>query len=102
MEIKELSEKITQEKRDVIKSMYDSNMHYNSQFGKHKHEPLAYLFKEWHELFPSQKQSLKCSGCRNAVVKFWGMMIDEWDITLETVENNNPVKTKKKVVSKRK
>ena len=96
MNIQEISKKVKQQVRDDIKYVYDINKTYNGQFGKHKVESIHYMFKEWHNLFPKQKQDLKCSSCRNAVVKFWGMMIDEW-VSVETI-----VKPKQKKVGKKK
>jgi len=39
------------------------------------------MFAEWHVLFPSHKQDLKCSSCRKAVVKFWETIVEEWKTT---------------------
>ena len=37
---------------------------------------LRWLFDCWHKLFPKQKQSMSCQGCRNAVYKFFSQLTD--------------------------
>ena len=37
---------------------------------------LRWLFELWHQLFPKQKQSMNCQGCRKAVYKFFSQLAD--------------------------
>ncbi len=51
------------------------------------------MYSFWHKYFPAQKQDINCSSCRNAVVKFWNTMCEEW-LKENTKKKKNVKKTK--------
>ena len=44
------------------------------------------LFHFWAKYMPQHQQSIKCGGCRQAVLRFWKQVNNEWE--------NNGAKTK--------
>ena len=79
----------------MIENAVSKNRHNINNFSKYNAVALDIMFAEWHVLFPSHKQDLKCSSCRKAVNKFWETMVEEWKITKE-VKKTKTVGTKKR------
>ena len=46
--------------------------HYNSGL-------MRVLFHFWAKYIPQHKQSMKCGGCRQAVLRFWKQINTEWN-----------------------
>ena len=79
MSIEVVAEKIKGEKRkEIMESVISNKKHMDS---KNKYHPtsLPFLFAEWHRHFPNIKQSISCTGCRKAVVKFWTQVSNFWE-----------------------
>jgi|2_EtaG_2_1085320.scaffolds.fasta_scaffold05056_2 hypothetical protein len=79
MNLTKINNQISQETKDKIKEQLSLIKQYEAQFGKYKGSSMGFLFKEWHKLFPRQKQSINCSGCRKAVLKFFTLLNDNWE-----------------------
>tara|TARA_R100000005_G_scaffold51624_1_gene25012 strand:- start:11523 stop:11807 length:285 start_codon:yes stop_codon:yes gene_type:complete len=94
MNVEEIAKTVPQNVREQIIYVYEINETYKKQFSKHKNESIHYMFDEYHKLFPSQKQDINCTSCRNAVVKLWGLMIKEWKKPIK--QKNKKVGTKRK------
>tara|TARA_R110002073_G_scaffold72349_1_gene176877 strand:+ start:516 stop:797 length:282 start_codon:yes stop_codon:yes gene_type:complete len=93
MNLKEIAKSVVKADRELIKKAVEENKSYNANFGKHKKEPMYIMYNQWHKLFPANKQDIKCSSCRNAVVKFWSTMCKEW-LKVNTKKKKNVNKTK--------
>ena len=97
MDIKEIAKNYKKEKREMMTNAVIKNQHHMRNFPSYHTHSLRLMYAEWHLLFPTQKQDLKCSSCRKAVNKFWETMVDEW---IEE-EAKPTTKTKKKVGTKK-
>jgi len=62
--------KLTEEQKDKILNSVAKNIELEPH-NKYDKQSLTYLFKMWHVLFPDVRQSMRCSGCRKAVAKFF-------------------------------
>tara|TARA_B100001094_G_scaffold81959_1_gene78171 strand:- start:1174 stop:1458 length:285 start_codon:yes stop_codon:yes gene_type:complete len=94
MNIQKIAKSVDNTDRELIIKAVAENISYNANFSRHKSEPINLMYNLWDKYFPTQKQDINCSSCRNAVVKFWNTMCDEW--------SNEIVKPKKKNVKKTK
>ncbi len=99
MNFKEIAENYNNDKRRMMTEAVIRNQKHMRNFPTYHGESLNLMFAEWHILFPTQKQDLKCKSCRAAVNKFWEKMVDEW-IEIEstpekTIKTNNASKKKK-------
>ena len=81
MDFKQIAKNYDKNKREMIETAVSKNRHNINNFSKYNAVALDIMFAEWHVLFPSHKQDLKCSSCRKAVVKFWETIIEEWKTT---------------------
>jgi hypothetical protein len=97
MDLKQIADNYSIEKRKMMTDAVIKNKNHTKNFTSYHAESLTLMFAEWHLLFPANKQDMKCSSCRKAVVKFWETMVDEWIIVAQT-----PKSTKKSNVSKNK
>jgi hypothetical protein len=97
MNLKETAEKFSPSKKKMITDVVIRQSNHMRNFTTYHSESLSIMFAEWHILFPHQLQDINCSSCRQAIVKFWEMMVDEW-IELEQTPKKPNVskKTKKK------
>jgi len=84
MDISKFAETVSDIDRLKIKESIDKNNEYMKNYPKHHAESIKFLFEAWHNVFPREKQDIKCSSCRNAVFKFWELVNENWN---ETVEN---------------
>jgi hypothetical protein len=44
----------------------------------HDDKNMSVLFFFWSKYIPQHKQSIKCGGCRQAVLQFWQKVKKEW------------------------
>ena len=97
MNFKEIAANYSKNKRSVMTDAVIKNKNHQRNFPTYHATSLNLMFAEWHLLFPSNKQSIKCSSCRGAVCKFWEMMVDEWiEIEQTPKKKNVPKKNKTK------
>ncbi len=78
MNIQEIAKSVENTDKELIIKAVAENISYNANFSRHKSEPIHLMYNLWHKYFPTNKQDINCSSCRNAVVKFWNTMCDEW------------------------
>ena len=78
MNISEVCEIVKGDDKKRIISAVETNRKYMENYPKHNVEALNAMFREWSNVFPSQKQDMNCSSCRNAVYKFWTLVVEEW------------------------
>ena len=71
MNFKEIAKGITGSQRKSIQDALIKNTHHVRNFTQHHRDSIILFFSEWHKIFPTNKQDVNCSSCRNAVVKFW-------------------------------
>jgi hypothetical protein len=96
MDLKEIAENYSKQKRKMMTEAVIRNQKYTRDFPTYHAESLNIMFVEWHLLFPSQKQDIKCTSCRAAICKFWETMVDEWIITEQTsIKKPNASKKRK-------
>ena len=81
MDFIQIAKNYDKNKREMIENAVSKNRHNINNFSKYNAVALDIMFAEWHVLFPSHKQDLKCSSCRKAVVKFWETILEEWKTT---------------------
>ena len=93
MNLQEIAKTVAKTDKELIKKSVEENKTYNANFSKHKVEPLNNMYSLWHKYFPTQKQDINCSSCRNAVVKFWNTMCEVW-LKENTKKKKNVKKTK--------
>ena len=94
MNIQEIAKSVVKTDREIIIKYVAENISYNANFSRHKSEPINLMYNLWHKYFPTQKQDINCSSCRNAVVKFWNTMCDEWSKEIVKPKKKNVKKTK--------
>ena len=94
MNIQEIAKSVVKTDREIIIKYVAENISYNANFSQHKSEPINLMYNLWHKYFPTQKQDINCSSCRNAVVKFWNTMCDEWSKEIVKPKKKNVKKTK--------
>jgi len=78
MNMTEIANTFSKEKREMITDAVKVNKSYMAQFPKYHTESLKLMYAEWHIAFPKRKQDMNCSSCRAAVCKFWEMIVEEW------------------------
>lgn len=93
MNLQEIAKSFDKKEKELIKQTVEENKNYNANFGKHKIDSMYIMYDQWHKLFPANKQDINCSSCRNAVVKFWNTMCEEW-LKENTKKKKNVNKTK--------
>jgi hypothetical protein len=93
MNLQEIAKSVVKADRELIKKSVVENRSYNANFSQHKVECINNMYSLWDKYFPTQKQDINCSSCRNAVVKFWNTMCEEWSKE-NTKKKNNVKKTK--------
>jgi len=93
MNLQEIAKSVAKTDRELIKKSVEENRIYNANFSRHKVDSLNNMYSLWHKYFPAQKQDINCSSCRNAVVKFWNTMCEEW-LKENTKKKKNVKKTK--------
>lgn len=93
MNLQEIAKSVVKADRELIKKSVEENRIYNANFSRHKVDNLNNMYSLWHKYFPTQKQDINCSSCRNAVVKFWNTMCEEW-LKENTKKKKNVKKTK--------
>ena len=93
MNLQEIAKSVVKADRELIKKAVEENRIYNANFSRHKVDNLNNMYSLWHKYFPTQKQDINCSSCRNAVVKFWNTMCEVW-LTENTKKKKNVKKTK--------
>ena len=97
MNFKETADNYSKNKRKMMTDAVITNKNHTRNFPSYHSESLNLMFAEWHLLFPANKQSTSCSSCRQAVCKFWEMMVDEWIELEQTPKKKNvPKKNKTK------
>jgi hypothetical protein len=77
MNIQEIAKSVVKTDREIIIKSVAENISYNANFSQHKGDAINVMYSLWHKYFPTHKQDINCSSCRN-VVKFWNTMCDEW------------------------
>jgi hypothetical protein len=95
-DIQSIAKKYSKEKQKYFIDILNENDKYNLSFGQHKADCIYKLFDEWHKLFPAHKQDVNCTGCRNAVIKFFKTMHIEWDTQIQTPKKKTRAKKSKK------
>lgn len=93
MNLQEIAKSVVKADRELIKKSVEENRSYKANFSQHKGECINNMYSLWHKYFPTQKQDINCSSCRNAVVKFWNTMCEVW-LTENTKKKKNVKKTK--------
>ena len=78
MNIQEIAKTVNKTDKELIIKSVAENIDYNKNFSQHKGQSINIMYSLWHKYFPTQKQDINCSSCRNAVVKFWQTVCDEW------------------------
>ena len=78
MNLQEIAKSVVKADRELIKKAVEENKSYNANFSQHKEKCINNMYSLWDKYFPTQKQDINCSSCRNAVVKFWDAMCSEW------------------------
>lgn len=78
MKFQEIAKTIKGNERKEIQDAIKENQEYMRNYSKYKQEPLLVMFVGWEKLFPTNKQDIKCSSCRRAVLKFWDEINKEW------------------------
>jgi len=100
MDLKQIADNYSIEKRKMMTNSVIKNKNHTKNFTSYHAESLYTMFAEWHLLFPAQKQDIKCTSCRKAVVKFWETMVDEWIIVAQTSTKKPNAPKKKKTKAK--
>ncbi len=95
MNFKEIAENYSKQKRKMMTDAVITNRKYVGNFTTYHAESLYTMFSEWHLLFPTQKQDIKCNSCRAAICKFWQKMVDEWIEIEQTPKKKNASKKSK-------
>jgi len=95
MNFKEIAENYNKHKRKMMTDAVVANRNHTKNFASYHATSLYTMFAEWHLLFPTQKQDIKCTSCRAAIVKFWETIVDEW-IEQWASSEETPKKTPKK------
>jgi hypothetical protein len=93
MNLQEIAKSVVKADRELIKKAVEENKSYKANFSQHKGECINNMYSLWDKYFPTQKQDINCSSCRNAVVKFWSTMCEEW-LKENTKKKKNVNKTK--------
>tara|TARA_R100001086_G_scaffold68821_2_gene32628 strand:+ start:5065 stop:5430 length:366 start_codon:yes stop_codon:yes gene_type:complete len=96
MNIAEIAENYSKDKRKMMSNCVIQNSNYTKNFTQYHTSSLEIMFAEWHLLFPQHKQDINCTSCRAAVVKFWETMMDEWIVSEQVVIKKPNAKKKKK------
>ena len=97
MNFKEIATNYSKNKRGMMTDAVIKNKNHQRNFPSHHSTSLNLMFAEWHLLFPTNKQDIQCTSCRDAVCKFWSVMVDEWIEEEQTPKNKNvPKKNKAK------
>ena len=96
MNLQEIAKSYDKNKRKLMTSYVVKNQNHMRNYPSYHTESLNVMYAEWHLLFPAQKQDINCSSCRQAVVKFWEVMVDEW------IEEESKPKTQTKKVGTKK
>ena len=78
MNIQEIAKTVAKTDRELIIKSVAENTEYIANFSQHKGDSIQIMYSLWHKYFPTHKQDINCSSCRNAVVKFWNTMCEEW------------------------
>ena len=78
MKFQEIAKTIKGSERKAIQEAIKENQEYMRNYSKHKEKPIRLMFAEWDKIFPTNKQDIKCTSCRKAVVKFWDEINKEW------------------------
>lgn len=94
MKFQEIAKTIKGSERKEMQEAIKENQEYMRNYSKHKEKPIRLMFVRWDKLFPTNKQDIKCSSCRKAVVKFWNEINKEW-LEEKSIPNTKP-NTKKK------
>ena len=72
MKFQEIAKTIKGNERKEIQDAIKENQEYMRNYSKYKQQPLLVMFVGWEKLFPTNKQDIKCSSCRKAVLnKEW-------------------------------
>lgn len=103
MNFKEIAKGITGSQRKSIQDALIKNTHHVRNFTQHHRDSIILFFSEWHKIFPTNKQDVNCSSCRNAVVKFWNEVNLEWSeekITKKTKSKNKKSTTRTGAIAK--
>jgi len=95
MNFKEIAENYSKKKRRMMTDAVITNKNYTKNFTTYHSESFNIMFAEWHLLFPTNKQDIKCTSCRAAVCKFWDTMMDEWIEAEQTPKKKNASKKRK-------
>ena len=95
MKFQEIAKTIKGNERKEIQDAIKENQEYMRNYSKYKQQPLLVMFVGWEKLFPTNKQDIKCSSCRKAVVKFWNEINKEW-LEEKNIPKSKPKKKTKK------
>ena len=87
MKFQEIAKTIKGSERKEIQEAIKENHEYMRNYSKHKPEPLLVMFVGWDKLFPTNKQDIKCTSCRKAVVKFWDEINEGSKKQIPTITN---------------
>ena len=100
MNFKEIAENYSKHKIKMMTEAVIKNKNHTKNFTSYHTTSLYTMFAEWHLLFPAQKQDIKCTSCRAAIVKFWETIVDEWIIVAQTSTKKPNAPKKKKTKAK--
>ena len=71
--VTQIVRKLTEEEKKEIKDCVE-DINKNPTSAK---QSMIRIFEYWNKYIKTPKQSLSCNGCRKAVHKFWGQIIEE-------------------------
>ena len=100
MDLKKIADNYSKGKIKMMTEAVIKNKNHTKNFTSYHATSLSLMFAEWHLLFPANKQDMKCTSCRKAVVKFWETMVDEWIIVAQTPTKKPNAPKKKKTKEK--
>jgi len=100
MDLKEIAKNYSKNKITAMTDAVIRNKKYTRNFTTFHSDSLSLMFAEWHLLFPAHKQDMNCSSCRQAVVKFWETIVDEWIIAAQAPTKKPNASKKKKTKAK--
>ena len=91
-----IANSLTREQKAKVQTALKINKDYIRNFSKYKPDVIYLLFAEWDRIFPANKQDVKCSSCRAAVLKFWDEINKIWleEKPKKKQKNKKPVKHK--------
>tara|TARA_R110000751_G_scaffold18012_1_gene54959 strand:- start:627 stop:977 length:351 start_codon:yes stop_codon:yes gene_type:complete len=93
----------TEEKKSEIVNLAKINKSQMNLHNTYNHLALDLFFVLWHKHFPNVRQTKTCTGCRQAVVKFFGNVADYISSErLKAAETVKVVQEKSKKVVKNK